>query len=174
VIRLVVILPALAACFGIAACASSSVAPAPSRGAGILVAVFAHPDDETIVAPALSHAARNGATVYVVIATDGRRGVSRHAGIPAGDSLAAVRAGEARCSAAALGARPPVLLGFEDAAKDLAKRFQLAVRNDAEKKITHTLSVHMPMTFDPAMLDQATPPITGKPSWAALPSADPR
>jgi LmbE family N-acetylglucosaminyl deacetylase len=115
VIRLAGILPAFAACLGIAACASSSIAPVPSRSGGILVAVFAHPDDETIVAPALSHAARNGATVYVVIATDGRRGVSRHAGIPAGDSLAAVRAGEARCSAAALGVRPPVLLGFEDA-----------------------------------------------------------
>jgi len=108
-------LSALVALAYVTACASRSVAPSAGGSAGTLVAVFAHPDDETIVAPALAHAARNGATVYVVIATDGRRGVSRHAGIPAGDSLAAVRAGEARCSAAALGARPPVLLGFEDA-----------------------------------------------------------
>ena len=107
--------PAVLLVLATAACASSSVVPAPSGGAGTLVAVFAHPDDETIVAPALSHAARRGATVYVVIATDGRRGVSKHAGIPAGDSLATVRAAEARCSATALGARPPVMLGFEDA-----------------------------------------------------------
>ena len=114
-IRLARILPVLAASLSVAACASSSAAPGRTGGARTLVAVFAHPDDETIVAPALSYAARNGATVYVVIATDGRRGVSKHAGIPAGDSLAAVRAAEARCSAAVLGARPPVMLGFEDA-----------------------------------------------------------
>ncbi|MFL5618573.1 MAG: PIG-L deacetylase family protein [Gemmatimonadaceae bacterium] len=112
--RLVRSLNTLATSALIAACASPSISPSPSGGAGTLVAVFAHPDDETIVAPALSHAARNGATVYVVVATDGRLGVSKHAGIPAGDSLATVRAGEARCSAAVLGVRPPVLLGFHD------------------------------------------------------------
>jgi LmbE family N-acetylglucosaminyl deacetylase len=80
-----------------------------------LVAVFAHPDDETIVSPALARYAREGAKVYVVVATDGRKGVAAHAHIPGGDSLATVRAGEARCSASALGAQPPLLLGFEDA-----------------------------------------------------------
>ena len=111
-------LRSLAPLAGIAlAAACSARSPVGSAGAtpGTIVAVFAHPDDETIVAPALARAARDGAKVYMVIATDGRRGVSRHAGIPGGDSLATVRAGEARCSAAALGAQPPVLLGFEDA-----------------------------------------------------------
>jgi LmbE family N-acetylglucosaminyl deacetylase len=95
------------------ACAGHS-ARTPSSP-GTLVAVFAHPDDETIVAPALARYAREGAKVYVVVGTDGRRGVSAHAKIPAGDSLAAVRASEARCSAQVLGAQPPILLGFEDA-----------------------------------------------------------
>jgi LmbE family N-acetylglucosaminyl deacetylase len=80
-----------------------------------LVAIFAHPDDETLVAPALSRYAREGVRVFLVIATDGRRGAARHAGIPAGDSLAKVRADEARCSARALGIQPPILLGFPDA-----------------------------------------------------------
>lgn len=92
--------------------ATAQSLPAASR---TLVAVFAHPDDETIVSPVLAHYARLGAKVYVVIATDGRRGVSQHAGIPAGDRLAAVRAGEARCSAQELGVRPPILFGLEDA-----------------------------------------------------------
>jgi TonB family protein len=61
--------------------------------------------------------------------------------------------------------------GFDDAAKDLAKQFQFPVRSEAEKKATHGLSVHLPVTFDPAMLDQKTPPVVGKPSWAALPDA---
>jgi LmbE family N-acetylglucosaminyl deacetylase len=95
------------------ACASrTALAPLST---GTLVAVFAHPDDETIVSPALARYAREGAKVYVVIGTDGRRGVAAHAKIPAGDSLASVRAGEARCSARALGVQPPIMLGFEDA-----------------------------------------------------------
>jgi LmbE family N-acetylglucosaminyl deacetylase len=79
------------------------------------VAVVAHPDDETIISPALARYAREGVRVYVVVATDGRKGVAKHAGIPAGDSLATVRAGEARCSARELGAQPPILIGLEDA-----------------------------------------------------------
>lgn len=80
-----------------------------------LVAVFAHPDDETIVSPVLSHYARQRAKVYVIIATDGRRGATKHAGIPPGDRLARVRAREARCSARELGVQPPILLGLPDA-----------------------------------------------------------
>jgi LmbE family N-acetylglucosaminyl deacetylase len=80
-----------------------------------LVAVFAHPDDERIVGPLLARYAREGHDVYLVIATDGRKGVRDHAGIPAGDSLAHVRAEEARCAARQLGIHPPILLGFEDA-----------------------------------------------------------
>src|SRR5688500_17345876 len=106
----------VAATAALAGCAAAPVATTTStRTPGTLVAIFAHPDDESIVSPALARYARDGAKVYVVIATDGRKGVSRHAGIPGGDSLATVRAGEARCSAAALGVQPPVLLGFEDA-----------------------------------------------------------
>ena len=86
-----------------------------SADARTLVAIVAHPDDETIVSPVLSRYAREGARVYVIVATDGRKGVAKHAGIPAGDSLAHVRAGEARCSAHELGIQPPILIGLEDA-----------------------------------------------------------
>jgi LmbE family N-acetylglucosaminyl deacetylase len=94
--------------------ATTGAAPSPDAPR-TLVVVFAHPDDETIVSPALARYAREGAKVYVVVATDGRMGVAPHAKIPGGDSLATVRAGEARCSANALGAQPPILLGFADA-----------------------------------------------------------
>ena len=103
----------------IAACGARRVpatATSPqSATSRTLVAVVAHPDDETIISPALARYAREGARVYVVVATDGRKGVAKHAGIPAGDSLATVRAGEARCSARELGAQPPILIGLEDA-----------------------------------------------------------
>ena len=107
---------ALLATVATVACAPAvRTPPSPATSVHTLVAIFAHPDDETIVSPALAHYARNGTRVYVVVATDGRKGVSAHAHIPAGDSLAKVRADEARCSARQLGAQPPVLLGFEDA-----------------------------------------------------------
>ena len=79
-----------------------------------LVAVFAHPDDERIVGPLLARYAREGHDVYLVIATDGNKGVREHAGVPAGDSLARVRAEESRCAARQLGIQPPILLGYED------------------------------------------------------------
>lgn len=79
-----------------------------------LVAVFAHPDDEILVAPLLSAYARRGVRVHLVIVTDGEKGATSHAGIPAGPALAKVRAEEARCSCAALGIEPPTLLGFKD------------------------------------------------------------
>jgi len=67
-----------------------------------VLAVFAHPDDEFMVAPILSKFAREGHKIHLAIASDGRYGVAEHAGIPAGDSLAAVRADEIRCSAKTL------------------------------------------------------------------------
>ena len=46
-----------------------------------LVAVFAHGDDEGVVSPILARYAREGARVYVIIATDGAQG-GRHTSIP--------------------------------------------------------------------------------------------
>jgi LmbE family N-acetylglucosaminyl deacetylase len=99
-----------------AACAAPQAgAPAAPRSAPTLVVVVAHPDDETFVSPVLARYARDGVRVYLVIATDGSQGVAPHAGIPAGDSLAAIRVREARCSARELGLQKPVMLGLPDA-----------------------------------------------------------
>ena len=89
---------------------------AAAQGASkTLVAVFAHPDDEGSVAPILARYAREGAQVYVIVATDGAQGGAQTT-IPTGPELAKVRADEARCAADALGIRPPILLGFPDGA----------------------------------------------------------
>ena len=80
-----------------------------------LLAVFAHPDDETIAGPLLAHYASTPNTrVVIAIVTNGEKGVTPFARIPAGEQLVAVRAQEATCSAAALGAQPPILMGFPD------------------------------------------------------------
>ena len=70
-----------------------------------LLAVFAHPDDESTVAPILARYAREGADVYVAIATDGRYGGQDFAEIPEGDELAAVRNEEMKCAALKLGVK---------------------------------------------------------------------
>jgi len=79
-----------------------------------ILAIFAHPDDEVTLAPVLAKYAGEGAGVYLAIVTDGRLGVNEHAGIPAGDTLAAIRVDESKCAAAALGIHPPVMWGFHD------------------------------------------------------------
>lgn len=79
-----------------------------------ILAIFAHPDDETVIAPVLAKYATAGHDVYLVIATDGQFGVTNHFGMSAGDSLAVVRDGELACSCAAMGIHPPIRLGLQD------------------------------------------------------------
>jgi len=90
----------------------------------VILAVFAHADDEKIVAPVLAKYASEGADVYLVVATDGRFGVTDFAHIPEGDSLAHVRSHEISCAAQALGIHPPVLLNFPDALRSDERKTQ--------------------------------------------------
>ena len=83
----------------------------------VILAIFAHPDDESIVSPVLAKYAAAGATVYLVVATDGRYGSNDHAKIPEGDTLAGVREKEIACAAQSLGVKPPILLGAHDQMK---------------------------------------------------------
>ena len=68
-----------------------------------LLAVFAHPDDESTVAPILAKYVEEGAKVYLVIATDGRYGTNDFSGLEAGEGLVAIRKEEMKCSAEKLG-----------------------------------------------------------------------
>lgn len=78
-----------------------------------IMAIFAHPDDETAIGPVLAKYAAM-AKVQVVIATDGRYGVTDHFGMSAGDSLVAVRTQEMACACEELGVHPPHFLGVKD------------------------------------------------------------
>lgn len=112
-----------------------------------LVAVFAHPDDERIVGPLLSRYAREGHAVYLVIATDGSKGVRDFSGVPAGDSLARVRAGEARCAARQLGIHPPILLGLVDA--ELASFGSLERLRAGVRRVFRELQPDAAISFGP-------------------------
>ena len=83
----------------------------------MLLAVFAHPDDESTVSAVLAKYAAAGVKVYLATATDGRLGVNEHAGIPAGDALAAARVLELKCTTEKLGINPPIMFGLYDQLK---------------------------------------------------------
>lgn len=96
-----------------ASTALSVTVPAEQTAPRTLAAVFAHPDDEGAASPILARYAREGVKVHLLIVTDGAAG-GQQTTIPRGPELAKARAEEARCSAGALGAQPPILLGFPD------------------------------------------------------------
>jgi LmbE family N-acetylglucosaminyl deacetylase len=87
---------------------------APAQTRGPIVAVFAHPDDERVIGPLLSRLAREGRETHLVIATDGSKGVTDFARIPAGSELAAARTKEATCAANRLGVRQLRIIGLPD------------------------------------------------------------
>jgi LmbE family N-acetylglucosaminyl deacetylase len=106
---------AIASALLLSQCASPSATK--QAAAPVLLAVFAHPDDESTVSMVLAKYAAAGARVYLATATDGRLGVAAHAGIPAGDALAAARVQELQCTGEKLGINPPILFGLHDQLK---------------------------------------------------------
>lgn len=80
----------------------------------VIMVVLAHPDDEAALGVVLAKYAAAQNKIYLVIACDGRYGVTDHAGIPAGDSLVLVRKKETECSCKIFGIETPVFLGAHD------------------------------------------------------------
>jgi LmbE family N-acetylglucosaminyl deacetylase len=69
----------------------------------VILATFAHPDDEGTVAPILAKYIREGAKVHLVIVTDGRFGTNDYHDHKAGEALVATRKEEMKCAAEKLG-----------------------------------------------------------------------
>ena len=112
-------------------------AAAAAQQSHVLLAVFAHPDDETTISPVLARYAREGNKVFLAIATKGEKGANDRAKIPAGDALAKVRGEEAACACRQLGIEAPILFGLNDGelgaiAKPLGRDIQ-DVANHVEK-----------------------------------------
>ena len=86
-------------------------------GSRRILAVFAHPDDETSVAGGtLAQSVHEGVEVTVVTATRGEWGTLGTGGMAiAREELPAVREAELRAVMQLYGAHPPVFLGHEDA-----------------------------------------------------------
>ena len=80
-----------------------------------LLAIFAHPDDETFrPGGTLALLARRGVGVHVLTATRGQAGSCGDPPLCSQEDLPAVRERELRCACAALGLEPPRLLDYLD------------------------------------------------------------
>ena len=83
--------------------------------APVLLAVLAHPDDESFrCGGTLALLARRGVRVQVLTATRGQAGSCGDPPLCRPDELPAVRERELRCACAALGIEPPLVLDYED------------------------------------------------------------
>jgi LmbE family N-acetylglucosaminyl deacetylase len=94
--------------------ASVASRPAPRRGSRprVILAVFAHPDDEAFVGPVLARYAREGTKVYLAIATKGEKWAREPT--LRGEPLAKVRREEASCACRQLGIEPPIFFELND------------------------------------------------------------
>ena len=94
-----------------------------------LLALFAHPDDESYAAGALlARCASGGARVIVLCATRGEAGVDRRGEARPGPDLARVRSMELARSCAMLGIEPPRYLGLADGG---GRRWDIAAAAEA-------------------------------------------
>ena len=123
-------------------------APAARR----LMAVLAHPDDESLgVGGTLAAYASQGVDVFLVTATRGDAGRFRGHRVgepehPGPEALARIREAELRSAAEALGVREVALLGYSD------QRLDCAPPRDAIARIAGQLRRHRPdvvVTFGP-------------------------
>ncbi len=116
-----------------------------------LLAILAHPDDETLgIGGVLARYAAEGVEVHLVTATRGEggrfRGVKEGPGHPGKEKLAAIREEELRAAASVLGIRTITLLGYPDGRLDEADPRQAIARIAAEIR---RLRPHVAITFPP-------------------------
>ena len=77
----------------------------------VILAAFAHPDDEAAIGQLLVKYSKTN-KIYLIILTDGRSGIKP--GFPSGDTLVKLRQTESECACKIMGVQPPIFLGFTD------------------------------------------------------------
>ncbi len=97
----------------------------------VILAVFAHPDDEFSVGTLLATYAKRGHDVHLASITSGQLGSTPYMDVPKGPALARVREEELRCAAKCLGIHEPIAMGFQDqgiSSRDAAMDVAAALR----------------------------------------------
>jgi N-acetylglucosamine malate deacetylase 2 len=114
-----------------------------------MLAIFAHPDDELAIAPALSKLSKEY-VIHIVYATDGKGG-TRVNNIPA-DTLGKIRMGEVACSLQKLGVELPIFLHVDrlDSKYSLSEFWkQTKTAKDSLKNIIKRLDPNVILTMGP-------------------------
>ena len=123
-----------------------------------LLAVLAHPDDETICSGVLAMAAARGWRVVLASATRGEAGEIADASLATPETLGAVREEELRCACGRLGIEEPRLLGYCDSGMAGAlqnedpRSFTRADPHTVQRQIVtliRKLQPHSVITFEP-------------------------
>lgn len=79
-----------------------------------MLAIYAHPDDESLCAGTLAQYAADGVRVTLVCATRGEVGEISDPALATPETLPRVREGELRCATRALGIGEPIFLDYRD------------------------------------------------------------
>ena len=111
-----------------------------------ILAIFAHPDDELVVAPALADAAGDGVAVTIIYATRGDAGPGV-SDFEKGEQLAAAREQEARCASAALGVEEPVFLDYGDGTLWQQAQSPEGAESPLEAELRALIAEHHPVTI---------------------------
>jgi mycothiol S-conjugate amidase len=125
-----------------------------------LLAVFAHPDDETFgPGGTLAHYARRGVQVYLICATRGEAGNVPKSLLHKGAAIAQLREAELRCAAYHLGLSEVIFLNYRDsgmagsADNRHPRALSAAPLEQVAAEITHYMRLIKPqvvITFDPS------------------------
>jgi LmbE family N-acetylglucosaminyl deacetylase len=123
-----------------------------------LLAVFAHPDDEGMIAGTLAHYARNGAHVSLICTTKGEAGEISDSSIAVPGNLGSVREAELRCACDVIGIDDLHLLGYCDSGMDGTPENEKAtafIHADPDEvlhklvKLMRRIRPHAVFTFEP-------------------------
>ena len=123
-----------------------------------IVVIFAHPDDEGLIAGSLAHYARNGVQVSLICMTKGEAGEISDKSLASPENLGSVRESELRCACEVIGISDLHLLGYCDSGMDgTPENLQKTafIRADPDEvrskmvKLYRALRPHVVITFEP-------------------------
>ena len=125
--------------------------PRAQLGPPSILAIFAHPDDEIMIAPVLSRAIREQSEVTLVFATSGAQGPGV-SGMEPGAELAELRESEAACASFALGMDDPIFWRLDDGSLARRSRDPDSAAVDMRERIAALIELQQPqviMTWGP-------------------------
>jgi LmbE family N-acetylglucosaminyl deacetylase len=123
-----------------------------------MLAIFAHPDDETAVAGTMAYYARQGVCVSLICTTKGEAGEISDPSLATPEDLGTVREAELRCACDMIGISALFLLGYCDSGMDGTpenEKETAFIQADPEEvrfrlvKLMRRIQPHIVITFEP-------------------------